>query len=132
MTPASRTVLRRLAARYVWWKPPAQALRNPERIAAQVMNIGDYDDVQILVKAAGKRFLRGVLHGAEIGTPMPVVERLHAAITAAINSKAYKDRMAQAEGEIPSMTIAETRKFVDDDTVMWGNLIRSLNLKLDQ
>ena len=69
---------------------------------------------------------------APTGTPMPVMERLHAAITAAINSKAYKDRMAQAEGEIPSMAIAETRKFVDEDTVMWGNLIRSLNLKLDQ
>ena len=63
---------------------------------------------------------------------MPIMERLHAAITASINSKAYKDRMAQAEGEIPAMTIAETRKFVDDDAMMWGNLIRSLNLKLDQ
>ena len=69
---------------------------------------------------------------APTGTPTPVMERLHTAITAAINSKAYKDRMAQAEGEIPAMTIAETRKFVDDDSVMWGNLIRSLNLKLDQ
>lgn len=69
---------------------------------------------------------------APTGTPMPVMDRLHAAITMAINSKAYKDRMAQAEGEIPAMTIAETRKFVDDDTAMWGNLIRSLNLKLDQ
>ena len=69
---------------------------------------------------------------APTGTPMPLMERLHAAITTAINSKAYKDRMVQAEGEIPAMTIAETRKFVDDDTVMWGNLIRSLNLKLDQ
>ena len=60
------------------------------------------------------------------------MDRLHAAITAAINGKAYKDRMAQAEGEIPAMGIAETRKFVDDDAVMWANLIRSLNLKLDQ
>ena len=67
MTSASRAVLRHLAAKYVWWKSPEQALRKPERVAAQVMNIGDYDDVQILVKAAGKRFLRGVLHGAEIG-----------------------------------------------------------------
>ena len=69
---------------------------------------------------------------APTGTPMPVQDKLHAAITMAINSKAYKDRMAQAEGEIPAITIAETGKFVDDDTLMWGNLIRSLNLKLDQ
>ena len=31
------------------------------------MNIGDYDDVQLLVEATGREFLRGVLRGAEIG-----------------------------------------------------------------
>jgi tripartite-type tricarboxylate transporter receptor subunit TctC len=67
---------------------------------------------------------------APTGTPAPVMQKLHAAITAAINSKAYKDRMAQAEGEIPSMSIEDTRKFVAEDTAMWRSLIPSLNLKL--
>ncbi|MBI3370265.1 MAG: tripartite tricarboxylate transporter substrate binding protein [Betaproteobacteria bacterium] len=69
---------------------------------------------------------------APLGTPAPVMDKLHAAITAAINGKPYKDRMAQAEGEVPSLSIAKAKKFVDEDAVMWANLIRSLNLKLDQ
>lgn len=69
---------------------------------------------------------------APLGTPAPVMDKLHAAITVAINSKPYKDRMAQAEGEVPSVSITEAKRFVDEDAVMWAKLIRSLNLKLDQ
>jgi len=69
---------------------------------------------------------------APTGTPAPVLEKLHAAVTAAINSKAYKDRIAQAEGAIPSMSIEETRKFISEDTAMWNSLIPSLNLKLGE
>jgi tripartite-type tricarboxylate transporter receptor subunit TctC len=69
---------------------------------------------------------------APTGTPAPVMQRLHTAVTAAINSKAYKDRIAQAEGEIPSMSIAETRTFIAEDTAMWRSLIPSLNLKLGE
>lgn len=67
---------------------------------------------------------------APAGTPQPVLEKLHAAITAAINSKPYRDRLAAAEAEIPSLSIEQARKFVADDTAMWGQLIPSLNLKL--
>ena len=67
MHPANRALFRRLAGKYIWWKSPAQALHKPERIAAQVMNIGDYDDVQALVEATGKAFLQSVLRSAEIG-----------------------------------------------------------------
>ena len=42
-------------------------MRQPERVVAQVMNIGDYDDVQILVSEAGEEYLREVLGRAEIG-----------------------------------------------------------------
>lgn len=69
---------------------------------------------------------------APTGTPAPIMEKLHAAITAAVNSKAYKERIAQAEGEVPAMSIAETRKFVTDDTAMWSALIPTLNLKLGE
>ncbi len=69
---------------------------------------------------------------APTGTPAPVMEKLHAAITTAINSKAYKERIALAEGDVPAMSIAETRKFVTDDTAMWTALIPSLNLKLNE
>lgn len=39
----------------------------PERVAAQVMNIGDYDDVQLLANEVGEEYLRNVLSRAEIG-----------------------------------------------------------------
>ena len=52
---------------------------------------------------------------APVGTPQPILEKLHKAITVAIDSKPYKDRLAQAEAEIPHTSIAETVKFVEDD-----------------
>jgi len=62
-----RTTLERLAEKYVWWKTPAEALADPRRIIAQVMDIGDYDDVQALAERVGEGRLRQCLHDAEIG-----------------------------------------------------------------
>jgi hypothetical protein len=42
-------------------------MRWPERVAAQVMNIGDYDDVQQLVEGFGNHYLRQVLASVEAG-----------------------------------------------------------------
>ena len=60
-------LFRRLAARYVWWKSVDDAISTPERVAAQVMNLGDYDDVQALVAGVGDEFLREILRHAEAG-----------------------------------------------------------------
>lgn len=59
--------LKRLAAKYIWWKEPEAAIRQPERVVAQVMDIGDYDDVQTLAAQAGDDYLREILAHAEIG-----------------------------------------------------------------
>jgi hypothetical protein len=59
--------LRRWATKYVWWKAPDEALIQPERIVAQIMNIGDYDDVRALFKLVDEEYLRAVLQGAEAG-----------------------------------------------------------------
>ena len=56
-----------LAAKYVWWKTPDEAMQFPLRIIAQVMNIGAYDDVQTLVGLVGDNVLSEVLAQAEIG-----------------------------------------------------------------
>lgn len=64
---AQRELLRRLAAKYNWWKPPEEALRLPQCVMAQVMNIGDYDDAQAMAQALGDDVLREVLRGAEVG-----------------------------------------------------------------
>lgn len=60
-------VLRPLASKYIWWKTPDEALTMPQRIIAQVMNIGDYTDVQTLTNQIGDEILREVLIHAEAG-----------------------------------------------------------------
>jgi uncharacterized SAM-dependent methyltransferase len=60
-------LLEQLAARYIWWKTPADAVLYPQRVAAQVMNIGDYDDVQRLTHTLTSDVLRAVLRSAEAG-----------------------------------------------------------------
>ncbi|MBK8751059.1 MAG: hypothetical protein IPL99_05205 [Candidatus Competibacteraceae bacterium] len=67
MDPSDYAVIERFAAEYVWWKAPDEALRQPKRVIAQVMNIGDYDDVVELVEQIGEDRLRRVLTHAEIG-----------------------------------------------------------------
>jgi hypothetical protein len=65
--PIERAFLKPLAAEYIWWKPPDEALATPERVIAQVMNIGDYADVQTLADRVGDQVLRTVLTHAGAG-----------------------------------------------------------------
>ena len=56
-----------LAAKYIWWKTPAEAVELPDRVIAQAMNIGDYADVQKLAHRVGEGVLRDVIAQAEAG-----------------------------------------------------------------
>ncbi|MDQ3774160.1 MAG: hypothetical protein M3461_07245 [Pseudomonadota bacterium] len=67
MGQIDREILEQFAAKYIWWKTPGEALQHPDRVIAQVMDIGDYDDVQKLVVQMGDEYLREVLARAEIG-----------------------------------------------------------------
>ena len=67
MSPHNRATLKHLAEKYIWWKTPDETLAQPERLFAQVMNIGDYDDVLSLIDNVGEKALRDVLTHAEIG-----------------------------------------------------------------
>lgn len=67
MTRAARTELLQDATRYIWWEKPEQAIRRPVRIVAQVMNIGDYDDVQRLIAMIGADQFREAILKAEPG-----------------------------------------------------------------
>lgn len=60
-------ILTPLAGKYIWWKAPAEAVAMPERVIAQVMNLGDYDDVQWLAEQVGDDVLCDVLTHAEAG-----------------------------------------------------------------
>lgn len=60
-----------LAKKYVWWKSPEDAVGQPERVIAQVMNIGDFEDIQRIEALAGTEMLARVLTQAEIGQFTP-------------------------------------------------------------
>ena len=59
--------LKQLANKYVWWQTPDEAVCMPERVIAQVMNIGDYDDVRELSRQVGDDVLRKVLLQTQVG-----------------------------------------------------------------
>ena len=67
MKQSDLNLLQNFANKYVWWKSPGEAMEYPERIIAQVMNIGDYDDVQLMVRFINEERLKNVLKTAEIG-----------------------------------------------------------------
>lgn len=67
MRQIDREALRHLASKYVWWKTPDEAIAIPERVIAQVMNIGDYADAQALAAQLGDEVLREILSHAEAG-----------------------------------------------------------------
>lgn len=67
MTNVDQEALKPFARKYVWWKTPDEAVAMPERVIAQVMDIGDYADVQRLVTQVGDDVLRQVLSRAEAG-----------------------------------------------------------------
>jgi hypothetical protein len=60
-------LLKTLAARYIWWKTPEEAMQFPDRVAAQVMNLGDHSDVMDMIEATGEDYLCKVLQQSEIG-----------------------------------------------------------------
>ncbi len=55
------------ARKYIWWKTPEEAVVMPARVIAQVMNLGDFDDVQDLAEQVGNEVLREVLTHADPG-----------------------------------------------------------------
>lgn len=60
-------MLKIYAAKYIWWKTPEEALRQPDRVVAQVMELGDYTDVQTLAEQLGDIYLKTVLLHAPTG-----------------------------------------------------------------
>lgn len=67
LTEAALSRLTQLAQKYVWWKSPDEAMRFPRRVAAQVMNLGTWDDAVAMIDAVGEDFLRDVLRNADAG-----------------------------------------------------------------
>lgn len=56
-----------MAKKYIWWKTPEEALIYPQSILAQIMNIGVWDDLCLLVCLFSSEELTEVLKNAEVG-----------------------------------------------------------------
>lgn len=67
MIQVSPESLKPFAAKYIWWQTPEEAVRRPQRVMAQVMDIGDFEDVLALEKMVGDEVLIEVLKNAEAG-----------------------------------------------------------------
>ena len=67
MTQAAQAELLRGATRYIWWEQPEAAVRRPDRVIAQVMNLGAFEDVQRMLAVLGEEAFRQVLATAEPG-----------------------------------------------------------------
>jgi len=55
------------ARKYIWWQTPDSALSSPQRIIAQVMNLGTFEDVMALRALAGDDEFKHVLRNARPG-----------------------------------------------------------------
>lgn len=55
----SLDLLKQMAKNYIWWKTPDEAIKYPNRIIAQVMDVGDWYDVEKLIAAVGKKTIYG-------------------------------------------------------------------------
>lgn len=65
--PRDAASLADMAARLVWWQPPAETLRRPERLIAQAMAAGTSADAERMETIFGTDAMRRVLAGAPAG-----------------------------------------------------------------
>lgn len=59
--------LDKLASRYVWWHSQEWAYKHPDVFLANVMNLGNWDDIQSLRQTVGDQLLKQVLRNASPG-----------------------------------------------------------------
>ncbi len=69
--------------------------------------------------------------GAPKDTPAPIIEKLNAALTAALAEADAKKRLAELGVEPMPMTPAEFGKFVAAENDKWAKVIRAADIRLD-
>ncbi len=68
---------------------------------------------------------------APAGTPAPVVERLHAAVTAALRQADVTARLTQAGFTIEASTPAELARIISADIARWRQVVREANIEVN-
>ena len=64
-------------------------------------------------------------------TPRPIVEKMSAAIDAAVKEPAMRAKIAEQGGEAVGGSPESFQRFIDREVDKWGKLIRDINLRLD-
>jgi tripartite-type tricarboxylate transporter receptor subunit TctC len=89
-------------------------------------------DVPTIIEA-GLPDVQGVTFNgvfAPKGTPPAVVEKLSAAIRAALAKKEVVDKLAELGSEANGSTPAEFTKFLNDETAKWTDVMQKANIKV--
>jgi len=63
----SASVIAEFGRKYIWWKPVGGQQHSEDRIIAQTMNLGTYDDILVLEQTVGKSRLVEIMLRAEPG-----------------------------------------------------------------
>jgi hypothetical protein len=63
----SRGMIAEFGRKYLWWKPVGEDPHSEDRIIAQTMNRGTYDDILLLEQTVGKSRLVEIMLHAEPG-----------------------------------------------------------------
>ena len=69
--------------------------------------------------------------GAPKNTPIEIISKLNAEITAALADPKIKLRLADLGGDVLALSPADFGKLIADETEKWGNVMRDLNIKAD-
>ena len=63
----SGEIIARFGQKYLWWKPSGGLPHSRDRIIAQTMNLGTYDDILLLEQTVGRARLVEIMRHAEPG-----------------------------------------------------------------
>jgi hypothetical protein len=63
----SRTMIAEFDRKYLWWRPADGGSHSDDRIIAQTMNLGTYDDILLLEQTVGRARLTEIMLHAEPG-----------------------------------------------------------------
>jgi hypothetical protein len=64
---AAKRYIAELGRKYLWWDPVGDQPHSEDRIIAQAMNFGTFDDIVVLEQTVGKKRLAEVMLRAEPG-----------------------------------------------------------------
>jgi len=65
------------------------------------------------------------------GTPQPIIDRMHAAITQAVRDPEVKSKIEEQGCDIKASSQEEARRFVANEIERWGQVIRDNGIRAD-